>query len=335
MKKYAYLILFSLCAFSANTAFADPFNLKFTSTVDPTFGLNTDLPPGVAINELFIIDLIVDNGGDNANSQTWTEAHILSITIRVGKSYSFVLPRSILSDLAGDGGTITTNAAGNVAGMNASWLTSISAGTPDTNGTDGYLLNISGGGATTVLVLFDAAGEFGVGDRIIPTEDTHTVANWQVMNLDVSYQNNNINAPLFDRPMATCSITQFNNIPYHVQQFSVSSAGSYTMHSNQNFDGYLHLYSNYFDSANPLTNCDEGDDNDGSHQSELTVSLTPDTAYYLVTSGFRSANTGTFTNTFSGPGSITLGGAASGDCDGNNEINIQDVICTINKILGP
>ena len=146
-----------------------------------------------------------------------------------------------------------------------------------------------------------------------------------------SYSDTTIGKPFWTRPNegTTCTLSA-NSVRYHVQAFVVDTSGSYSMVSIQNYNGYLHLYQ---DSFNPLDQCAnylKGDDNSGlgSNQSELSYSLEAGRVYYLVTSGFASASTGTFTNNIARDGgggvvytlyeSFTLDDAVPDDSDGVN-----------------
>lgn len=116
------------------------------------------------------------------------------------------------------------------------------------------------------------------------------------------------------RPNQGSNCTLSNVKPnYHIQTFKVDTTGNYNIISKQNYDGYIHLYKGDFDLTNPCRYYLNGDD-DG--QGGITTSellnqpLTADTLYVLITSGFSAIDTGSFTNTITGPGNITLASAA-------------------------
>ena len=114
----------------------------------------------------------------------------------------------------------------------------------------------------------------------------------------------------------------------------VDTGGTYDMASQQNYDGYLHLYQDNFDPNSPCTNYLNGD-NDGItlNRSELDHSLEAGRVYYLITSGNLASNAGNFSNTITGPGTVnsfdslfTLDDANPDDSDGvNNSITFSNL----------
>jgi hypothetical protein len=114
-------------------------------------------------------------------------------------------------------------------------------------------------------------------------------------------------SPLPGRPFADGSCCSANNPPYSVATFSVNTTGSYTITSDWTggFDGYLFLYAAPFNLASnpPTTFLAANDDNGGNVlQSRIVINLTAGQVYYLVHTGFGSADFGNYTTTFSGPG---------------------------------
>ena len=101
-------------------------------------------------------------------------------------------------------------------------------------------------------------------------------------------------------------------VPYSVQSFTVSLAGLYSLQStavpSSGWDNYTFLYMNGFNPASPLANVLRGnDDNPTPGLSGFSINLLAGTTYFFVTTGVLNADFGTFSNTFSGPGAITLG----------------------------
>lgn len=134
------------------------------------------------------------------------------------------------------------------------------------------------------------------------------------------YSNTTVGGPTFQRAFEDCSglSTIGNGVSYHERPFTVDAAGNYAISSVQNggWDGFLLLYQGTFNPANALTNCIAGDDDGagGIGTSDITsIALTTGTTYILVTTGFSPADSGTFTNTLSGPGNVVLGGPPSAD----------------------
>ncbi len=101
-----------------------------------------------------------------------------------------------------------------------------------------------------------------------------------------------------------------NKYFYDKFSFTVATSGLYTITTEYNYDGYVHLYSTSFDPANPLTNWITGnDDYNGIAKSQIAnVNLSTGTTYILVHSAFSpntSANYGTGTTTIEGAGAAT------------------------------
>jgi hypothetical protein len=102
------------------------------------------------------------------------------------------------------------------------------------------------------------------------------------------------------------------NVSYSVQEFSVDASGLYNFLSDTvsptNWDNYLFLYQNSFNPTTPLTNAVIGNDdfNFIGRSAFNDVSLTAGRSYFLVTTGYNNDSAGSFTNTVSGSGNITL-----------------------------
>lgn len=138
-------------------------------------------------------------------------------------------------------------------------------------------------------------------------------ASTQAQNLFTISGNINTQSPSFNRPAADCNTLSGNTTRYDLAVFSVDTSGIYNVISTQSgFDGFIHVYTDDFDRGNPLRNCVTGNDDSGStSQSQLTVTLQADVIYFLVTSGFDSAQNGSFNNTIQGVGNVrTLQSAA-------------------------
>lgn len=130
-----------------------------------------------------------------------------------------------------------------------------------------------------------------------------------------SYSATTVGGPSWTRPFADCTgATGLGPMTLHVQEFSVNLTGAYDVSSVQDggWDGYVFVYQNAFNPASPNANCVIGDDDGptGIGTSEIVgVALTAGTTYFVVTTGFENGEQGTFTNTISGPGDITIGPA--------------------------
>ncbi|MEH2160251.1 MAG: hypothetical protein V7K38_04230 [Nostoc sp.] len=140
----------------------------------------------------------------------------------------------------------------------------------------------------------------------------------------ISYSGDTTNAPTFNRPETegfeggtnppTSLSSNGTAVPYYSQPFSVNTTGSYDVVGSQDFLGIQFLYQNSFNSATPLVNLLNGNDPFPYERTSgfSGLSLTANNQYFLVTTGFDNSNNsfGTFTNTITGPGNITLGSSA-------------------------
>lgn len=129
----------------------------------------------------------------------------------------------------------------------------------------------------------------------------------------------NANSPTFRRPDESGDapglvFDDFGNpaqVRYSTFLFRVSLTGAYNFLSVQNnFDGFLVLYANSF---NPAVSAGAGsnfvaanDDFNGiTGTSSFTTTLSSNLIYILVTTGFGVNDFGSFTNTITGPGTIS------------------------------
>ncbi|MHC5850240.1 hypothetical protein [Nostoc sp.] len=136
----------------------------------------------------------------------------------------------------------------------------------------------------------------------------------------ISYSGNTTNAPTFNRPQTegfeggtnppTSLSSNGTAVPYYSQPFLVDTTGSYDISGSQAFLGIQFLYQNSFNPTTPLVNLLSGNDPfpDEGTSGFNGLSLTAKNQYFLVTTGFDNSNNsfGTFTNTITGPGNITL-----------------------------
>lgn len=129
----------------------------------------------------------------------------------------------------------------------------------------------------------------------------------------------NATSPRFNRPEADSTgavnflSTIGTNTAYNVFAFTVSTGGAYSFLSSQTgFDGYLFLYQNAFNPSSPLTNALIGnDDFTALGNSGFTRTLSVNTIYFLITTGYTNNDFGAFTNTINGAGVITPTQAAA------------------------
>lgn len=116
-KLVARLALVSALATSALPAQAAPFALTFTGSISSTGGA-----PGVAVGDVFTVDVIVDNGGMSAASQVWTFADTLSAVVTTG-SYT----ANFIDNFFPSGAGFATDAAGALIG--AEWFGTLNSAT--------------------------------------------------------------------------------------------------------------------------------------------------------------------------------------------------------------
>ncbi len=145
----------------------------------------------------------------------------------------------------------------------------------------------------------------------------------------VLYNDTIVGGPEWDRPFTDFSgISTLGPVRYHEQMFWVDQTGSYDLTSVQDggWDGYLLLYIDSFDPNDQLTNGVTGDDDGagGIGTSDiLGVALEAGRQYFLIMTAFSNGDEGTFTNTLTGPGIITLGPV--GGLGGDLEITLTSV----------
>ncbi len=139
----------------------------------------------------------------------------------------------------------------------------------------------------------------------------------------VSYSGDTTNASTFNRPETegfeggtnppTALSSNGTAVPYFNQPFFVNTTGSYDVVGSQDFLGIQFLYQNSFNPTAPLVNLLSGNDPfpDEGNSGFSGLNLTTNNQYFLVTTGFDNTNSsfGTFTNTITGSGNITLGSA--------------------------
>jgi len=132
----------------------------------------------------------------------------------------------------------------------------------------------------------------------------------------VSYSGSIAATPIYNRPASCATLSGVGNANgYHVQQFSVDTAGSYSVEvlstTMPEADSFLTLYLGAFDPASPLSNCIALNDDigGGSFLSRVTTNLNAAVVYIAVTSSFSPGQVGNISNRIDGPGNIILGGS--------------------------
>jgi hypothetical protein len=128
-KLSAILLVLSFSSFTA----AAPYTVSYADTVE------SDAGPYIS-GGLFTISIVLDNGGATAASQTWTSAHIVSITFNVNDSPNTIT--TVLSPvlLTSDVGSFVTNASGALTAVPSQWIDKTSISTILSSNDPGGLL---------------------------------------------------------------------------------------------------------------------------------------------------------------------------------------------------
>lgn len=120
----------------------------------------------------------------------------------------------------------------------------------------------------------------------------------------MTFYGSNVSGPTFNRPTSVAALSGVV-VPYDVVGFYPNANSTCSIYSTQegdDYDGHIALYQGSFDPASPLTNLVAVDDDFGSGDGGLGVGmsaieqapLTFNSNWYLVTSGFLSDDTGTY-----------------------------------------
>lgn len=127
------------------------------------------------------------------------------------------------------------------------------------------------------------------------------------MPMQVTFLGTTTGAPTWHRPDPYGGLSwTATDVPYHVQEFEVGGEGTYDIHSEQDFDGFLLLYGVSFDPTDPLTGFAMGNDDYGSvGESLVSAYLFPGTTYYVVTTGYSNDDYGFFVNRIYGPYAVS------------------------------
>ncbi|GIW74581.1 MAG: hypothetical protein KatS3mg103_1103 [Phycisphaerales bacterium] len=138
---------------------------------------------------------------------------------------------------------------------------------------------------------------------------------------DLQYLGDTTGQPTFNRPTSLTSLSGFaTDVPYQAVQIGVTADGDYSVLSDQtNFgfrwDGYLLVYQDVFDPADPLNGLIALNDDyfgtglpgTGVGYSGLdAVTMSAASTYYIVVTGFSNDDFGPYQNTISGPGDIFI-----------------------------
>lgn len=135
--------------------------------------------------------------------------------------------------------------------------------------------------------------------------------------LRTTYTGTTTGGPTWNRPATvgtgasgSCTLSASgSNVPYRVVQVTVPTTGIYTVTTEWDaFDGYLFLYQNAFNAADPCLNLMSLNDDAGSvARSQIrSVTLTAGTTYFLIHTGFGNAQVGAYAGAFVGPAAVAV-----------------------------
>lgn len=130
--------------------------------------------------------------------------------------------------------------------------------------------------------------------------------------LTTTFSGDTTGGPTWDRPFSDFSGLSALGVDvlYEVIPFFVPATGVYTIAEEQEFDGFLYIYEDVFDSTLPLVNGVVGNDDGpgGIGTSLVSTTLTAGTQYYIVTTGFEDIEFGLYDGTISSTaGLATIG----------------------------
>jgi uncharacterized repeat protein (TIGR01451 family) len=119
----------------------------------------------------------------------------------------------------------------------------------------------------------------------------------------IVYTDTNVGGPTWDRPafLAPCLLwdADFSGglVSYHEFSTTIGISSSLNISSEQDFDGFLHLYEGSFDDTDPCANVIALNGPGGVGTSEISTVTQTSGPYYFITSGRDPADQGDFTNT--------------------------------------
>lgn len=123
------------------------------------------------------------------------------------------------------------------------------------------------------------------------------------------------NRPSQGNPPAPPASFGATSVRYHVFQFNVGVTGTYDFLSQgtspANWDNYLFLYRDSFSPSSQFTNVLIGNDDfpTTGRAGFNGVNLSVGVNYFLITTGFSNSDSGSFSNTITGPGAVLPGAA--------------------------
>lgn len=193
-------------------------------------------------------------------------------------------------------------------------------------------------GESNVKIAFQYLGSDGAGfyvDNILVEAEINTEPVEGSCELSAELADPTLGGPIWNRPLEDGSglSSTGTGVSYHVYgPFTVSDSGTYIITSDQDdWDGFILIYQNVFDPESPLTNYVAGDDDGPGVDSQISTTLNSGTDYFLITTSFAPDDFGTFTNSITGPGTVTCeSGSGSGEyCEPAINCTDDDVITNV------
>ncbi len=153
--------------------------------------------------------------------------------------------------------------------------------------------------------------------------------------IEYAYTESTQQGNAWSRPFFIEGVSGLGPVDYHVLAFTVSESGLYSFESVLASGGehWTCLYRDGFDDAQPLVNLHEYGLGNGfgafgtpRGTSSFDQLLFAGTTYYWVTSQWsRTASFSDFTNTITGPGSVSVAGQGCNDADNSEPFGVLDL----------
>jgi hypothetical protein len=143
----------------------------------------------------------------------------------------------------------------------------------------------------------------------------------------ITLNGNTTGGPTYNRPLEDLSALSAvgTNVAYNVYMLSTGTPGSYTFLTTGVFDTFASLYGSSFNPAIPLANALIANDDQIAPPfttSGFAATLAANTNYFFVTTGFGNSDSGTFSSTIGGPGTISATPVVVGSPALNNIITL-------------
>ena len=117
MKKKSIFLLITGCLVATAATASTPYKVVYTDSIS-----STNISGLTSGNQVWIT-MILNNGNDSANSQTWTTADLCSVTFRVN-TWSMTIDYTSGEALSSTTGSFATDASGNLTAVPSAWCDS-------------------------------------------------------------------------------------------------------------------------------------------------------------------------------------------------------------------